>query len=311
MTDRAAAIARFLAAAGWDGASAVPLAGDASARRYLRLSRPGETAVLMDAPPRNCGPIAPFLRVGAHLAGLAVSVPTVRASDPGSGLILLEDLGDATYLEVLIRDPAQEQSLYLTAAEVLARFLSAAPPADLAVWDAAHMADLLRPAFEEAALGPDGFDRWRPALEDAFAPLDAGPRGFCHRDFHAGNLFWLPDRGGHRRVGVIDFQDAFVGPAAYDLVSLLTDARRDLAPGLPARITRRWLDLTGGSAERLRAHLPLLVAQRNLRIHGVLSRLARTGKPQYAAFLPRVRRHLAPALQAIPALAPLAEAVPA
>jgi aminoglycoside/choline kinase family phosphotransferase len=309
MPDRDDTIARFLAAAGWDGAAAAPLAGDASARRYLRMARANDTAVLMDAAPDRCGSIAPFLHVGAHLAGLGVSVPGILASDAQAGLILLEDLGDATVLDTLVHHTGLEQTLYLATIDVLAALRSAPPPNSLTRWDAAHMADLLRPAFEASPRGPDRFDHWRPALVDAFAPLDDGPRVFCHRDFHAGNLFWLPDREGVARIGVIDFQDAFAGPAAYDLVSLITDARRDLAPDLPALLFRQWLDLTGTSDARLQADLPLLIAQRNLRVHGVLSRLARTGKPHYAAFLPRVRRHLGPALAAIPSLAALAPEV--
>jgi N-acetylmuramate 1-kinase len=306
MGDRNAAIAYFLRGAGWADAPAEILAGDASARRYLRLMGHNTTAVLMDAPPDRCGPIAPFLRVSSHLAQLGVSAPRVHASDADEGLILLEDLGDDSFLAVMDDSISLEETLYRAAIETVVAFRAGPPPAELPVWDAAHMTELLRPAFETLADGQGRFACWRAALADSLGPLDAERRVFCHRDFHAGNLFWLPGRQGFARVGVIDHQDAFAGHPAYDLVSLITDARRDLAPGLAEELLRYWLDLTGGSDTQLRADLPLLVVQRNMRVHAVLARLARTGKPQYAAFLPRVRRHLAPALAAIPALAPLA-----
>lgn len=306
MIDRSAVIAGFLRGAGWADAPAVVLAGDASARRYIRLLGQGRTAIVMDAPPDLCGSIAPFLRVSSYLARLGVSAPRVDASDEAKGLVLLEDLGDDSFLTVLSGDRALEKTLYQTALETVVAFQAGLPPAELPAWDAVHMTEILRPAFETLPDAEKRFFHWRAALAESLAELDASPRVFCHRDFHAGNLFWLPNRQGFARVGVIDHQDAFLGHPAYDLVSLITDARRDLSRGLPAELLRYWLDLTGGSAARLHADLPLLVIQRNLRVHGVLARLARTGKPEYAALLPRVREHLAPALAAVPALAPLA-----
>ena len=307
MHDRGSIIDGFLARAGWAESRGEPLAGDASTRSYLRLHRENGTAVLMDAPPDRCGAITPFLHVTTHLAGLGVSVPLVLASDTKQGLILLEDLGSLDFLRAIGGGNAPEKTLYMAALDTLATFQSAPPPASLRVWDAAHMAEMLRPAFDEAYCGAVSFHRWSEPIADCLAQLDTGPSVFCHRDFHAGNLFWLPDRDGPARVGVIDHQDAFAGHPAYDLVSLITDARRDLAPNLAEALLHRWIDLTGGSDAQLRADLPLLIAQRNLRVFGVLMRLARTGRPHYAAFLPRVRRHLLPALAAIPALAPLAD----
>jgi len=309
MSDRGARIAAFLNAAGWDLTCARPMAGDASTRRYLRLDRPPETAVLMDAPPETCGPVGPFLRVSLHLAGLGLSAPRVLAADEVAGLVLLEDLGDDDYLRVLQSGGAPEQTLYLAALDALAAMQAAPPPPGLTIWTAAHMADLTRPAFEEGPGGRDAFDRWAGPLAAALADVCAAPPVFCHRDFHAGNLFWLPDRDGPARVGIIDHQDAFAGPRAYDLVSLLTDARRDLSPDLPGLLIRRWLDLTGSDAAVLAQDMAALAVQRNLRVHGVLTRLARTGRPHYAAFLPRVRDHLSRALAALPALAPIAAGV--
>ncbi|MCU0906414.1 MAG: phosphotransferase [Rhodobacteraceae bacterium] len=305
MTDRDGQIAAFLHAAGRDAAAAQPMAGDASARRYLRLRGDRGTAVLMDAPPATCGSVAPFLAMSAHLADLGLSAPRVLAADPAAGLILLEDLGDDDFLRVIEAGTAPEQTLYLAALDALSVLQAAPPPPGLPVWTAAHMADLTRPAFEEGPAGAAGFDRWAAPLTQALQDLFQARPVVCHRDFHAGNLFWLPDRAGPARVGIIDHQDAFAGPSAYDVVSLLTDARRDLAPDLPDRLIRHWLDLTGESAAALARAMPLLAIQRNLRVHGVLTRLARTGRPHYAGFLPRVRGHLTRALAAVPALAPI------
>ena len=128
----------------------------------------------------------------------------------------------------------------------------------------------------------------------------------CLRDVHAENLIWLPGRPGLAAVGLLDFQDAFLGPPAYDLVSLLADARRDLAPGLAPRMLARFAAAPGAEPERLAAEAALLTAQRNLRILGVFARLAEGGKPGYLRFVPRVLGHVRAAL-AHPALSPLAD----
>lgn len=309
MTDRAAAVAGFLESAAWDDAVVRALAGDASGRSYMRLTRRDRTAVLMDAPPDRCGPVAPFLAMSRHLTQAGLSAPIVLAADPTLGLVLLEDLGDADFLRTLRTEPGQEETLYRVALDALLVMQATPLPLGVTIWDAERMVAVTRPAFEEGPSGHAGFDHWRGALFDEFRGLDRGPRVLCHRDFHAGNLFWLPDRAGPARVGIIDHQDAFAGHRAYDLVSLLTDARRDLRYGLPDRLIRYWQSLTGVAATDLRHDMVRLSVQRNLRVHGVLTRLARCGRPDYAAFLPRVRAHLARALEAVPRLAPLARDV--
>jgi hypothetical protein len=129
------------------------------------------------------------------------------------------------------------------------------------------------------------------------------------RDFHAENLVWLPDRAGVARVGLLDFQDAEAGHPAYDLVSLLKDARRDLAPGLEQEMIDRFLSRTGCDPERFAAAYAALGAQRNLRILGVFARLSmHFGKPHYVDLIPRVWAHLTASLRH-PALAPLARRV--
>jgi aminoglycoside/choline kinase family phosphotransferase len=135
---------------------------------------------------------------------------------------------------------------------------------------------------------------WRSALRNALAELPV----FVHRDFHAQNLMWLPDRKGEARVGVIDFQDAVAGPRTYDLISLIEDARRDVSDDLAREMTDRYLDAmqahgTPLDRDALRAEMALMAAQRNTKIAGIFARLcSRDGKPRYLSYLPRVWRHL-------------------
>ena len=148
-------------------------------------------------------------------------------------------------------------------------------------------------------------DTVRQALDSHAAEMSA----LVLRDYHAENLIWLPGRNGTARVGLLDFQDAARGHPVYDLVSLLKDARRDLAPGLEARMIDRFLDRSGMAPDAFHAAYATLGAQRNLRILGGFARLSmHYGKPSYVDLIPRVWRHLQDSL-AHPALATLAKVV--
>lgn len=312
MPDRAAAIAAFVAAAGWGDATARPLAGDASARRYLRLSRVGQTAILMDAAGDAAG-TARFAALAGWLTGAGLSAPQVLADAAGDGLLLLEDLGDDLFARLLDRAPEAEERLYSATIDLLAVLHRLPPPPDLPVWDAARLGELTEPFVTDfAPLAGVGAARAAavPGLvADLARALLAPPRVACLRDVHAENLIWLPARPGVTAVGLLDFQDAFLGDPAYDLASLLFDARRDLAPGLAERMTARFAAATGADPAALATALALLSAQRNLRILGVFARLAGAGgKPGYLRFVPRVLWHLRGAL-AHPALGPLAGAL--
>jgi aminoglycoside/choline kinase family phosphotransferase len=241
MAERAAVIAAFLAKAGWRGAERRPLAGDASFRRYERLARDGERAVLMDAPPLR-EDVRPFLAVGALLQRLGLSAPAILARDEASGLLLLEDLGDATYTRLLAGD-TDEAALYALAVDVLIhlhrRFdplTAMLPPYDETrlLTEAALLVDWFLPAASSRPLPAgsraDYLAAWRTVL-----PLAAGAAPtLVLRDYHVDNLLLLQERAGVAACGLLDFQDAVVGPASYDLVSLLEDARRDVASGLAA-----------------------------------------------------------------------------
>ena len=310
--NRETIIADFLTRHGYSISDATPLAQDASFRRYLRLTGGPRPAVLMHAaPPED---IRTFLRVAAHLAGLGLSAPEIIAVDEAAGLILEEDLGDDLFAALL--SPSTTEGLFEAAADLLATIQRARPPTGLPAWGAQAMA--------QATLGPL-FDWWWPAMfgggpPDAarhemhgalitmLAPLECGPAGFVHRDFFAGNLVWLPQRPGLQRVGVIDFQGAAIGHPAYDLVSLLQDARRDIPSLIAERILARYLAARPElDPTTFRAAYAACAAQRHLRVATQWVRLARRdGRPQYLAHGPRTWRLLAEALQH-PAATPLAE----
>ena len=292
MTDRAAEKTAFLATAGWGAAQRRHLAGDASARSYERLSRAGQPAVLMDAPP-GCGDdVADFLKIGTHLAGLGLSPPAILAVDAAQGFLLLEDLGDDLFT-TLAADPLLERPLYLAAADALLVLQAAPAPAGLPDLTAAEWADsaLFAPLwYARAATGTaPPTAAFRAALADALARHADGPRVLILRDYHAGNLLWLPDRQGAARVGLLDFQLGQMGQPAYDLVSLLQDARRDVAPETEAAVLAHFADRCGVTPATLAPAYATLGALRALRIMGIFARLCLVaGKDQYLIHLPRV-----------------------
>ena len=310
MPDRTALAQAFLAAAGWGDASLLPLAGDASARRYFRLTRTDTSAVLMDAPPGQGDSPASFVTIANHLLGLGLSAPQILAQDLGHGFLLLEDLGDGLFTRLIPADPAIEIPLYAAATDVLVH-LQAHPAPDAlpdlapAAWaDAATLAlTWYRLAITGSRADPGAL---KAALTDLLARYADGPRVLILRDYHAENLLWLPQRQGLRRVGLLDFQLGQMGQPGYDLVSLLQDARRDVPAAIEAAMTRRFITATGTSEAGFSAGYAALGAQRALRILGIFARLClRDGKPAYLGLIPRVWGHLARNL-GHPALAPLA-----
>jgi N-acetylmuramate 1-kinase len=303
-------IAMFLARNGYAPSDVEPLAQDASLRRYLRV-RGDRPAVLMDAPPPE--DVRPFLRIASHLRGIGLRVPAILAADDARGLILEEDLGDDLLSLLLDRGDAPDPLLD-AAVDALVVMQRAAPPDGLPLWDAAMMASTAIATL---------FDWWWPARFGAPAPaavrLDvaaaiatmlepvaAGPRCFVHRDYFAGNLLLLPDR----RVGIIDFQGAAIGHPAYDLVSLLQDARRDIPPASRRRAFERYLAARPElDVADFQSAFIACAAQRHLRVACQWVRLAlRDGRPQYLAYGPRTWRLLEDALSQ-PAAQPLAEAL--
>lgn len=293
----------FLGAAGWAGAKALPLAGDASKRRYTRLSLGARTAIMMHAPQISAADrasLAAFRHIGAHLRGLGLSAPEEFAADPARGLILMEDLGDLTLARLLEQDPDTARTAYAATARVLSRLKEDHPPAGLAAPDAGEMAEMAALTFdfipESGALRATLLG----ALADALTTHAPGPPVLSLRDVHGENLLWLPERAGLARVGLLDFQDALLLPEGYDLASLLDDPRREVPAAWRAELI---------SAHSTPARIAALSLQRNLRILGIFRRLStELGKPAYAAFLPRTRALIARAAETLPALTgPVAE----
>ena len=293
------AAAGFLAAAGWGDAAILPLAGDASFRRYFRAVAPGRSAVLMDAPPQH-EDCRPFLAVAAHLAGLGFAAPRVLATDLAQGLVLLEDFGDRRMAEAIAAAAVDEVETYAAAIDLLGALhrhpAGPLPPYDMAVY---LREARLFPEWYLPALGlpePPGHDA---AWAEALAPIAADRSVTVLRDYHAENIMLL-DGGA---LGLLDFQDALAGHPAYDLVSLLQDARRDVAPSLEAAMLARYAAVAGRAIDP--AAYALLGAQRNAKILGIFTRLwKRDGKPRYLAYQPRVWAYLERDL-AHPALAPV------
>ncbi|MBR0671742.1 aminoglycoside phosphotransferase family protein [Neoroseomonas soli] len=300
----------FLRAAGFGGARLAPLAADASYRRYARLHGGPRPALLMDAPPPE--DVRPFLAVARHIAGIGLSAPEIVAADEAQGFLLLEDFGDATHA-ALLDAGADPMPLYLEAAEAMAALHAAPPPGFLPAWDGAAMARATAATFLDwwwpAATGTDASDATRAefdaVLRTMLAPFaEAGC--FVHRDFFPANLMRLESRHGPRRTGLIDFQDAARGSPAYDLVSLVEDARRDVAPEVRAAAIVRYLDVRGDmDREAFAAAMAACAAQRHLRVAALWVRLARRdAKPRYLVHGPRCWRLLDRAL-AHPAARPL------
>ena len=293
MGGRDSLIAGFVADSGWGGSAISPLAGDASNRRYLRLRRAdGETAVLMDAPEERERNIGAFARIAAHLRGLGLSAPDILRSDETSGLLLAEDLGDNLFARVLEDRPDMEGKLYSAATDLLAALHSCPAPAGLEAYDAPLMGDLAALAFDwYAPEGGDGAARraFSGAIETVLVEHACETGVLVQRDFHSENALWLPERDGLARVGLLDFQDAMLGHRAYDLVSLLQDARRDVAPETETAMIARYIAQAGLPEAGFRTAYAALGAQRNLRILGVFARLCvRDGKPRYVDMIPRV-----------------------
>jgi aminoglycoside/choline kinase family phosphotransferase len=341
------AMAAFLAESGWGTAELKPLPGDASTRRYVRLHMGGRTAMLMDQPQHAEAPTADpdatpearralgynalarlagadcgrFVATARYLKDCGLAAPEVLAADVVQGFLVLEDLGDDLYTDVIAKG-GDERAMYQAAIEALARLHARPAPAwltadkPLFLYDETAMlaeVDLLTEWFLPLALkrsaDADLADEHRALWQDVLRGI-AGARVFVHRDFHAQNLLWRAREKGLARVGIVDFQDALAGAPAYDVVSLLEDARRDVTPELAQAMAESYIAASRDEGVALDpAHFRLtaavLAAQRNAKIIGIFARLfERDKKPRYLAHLPRVWRYMEHDLQH-PALAKL------
>lgn len=328
---RLKAMIDFCAATSWADARPVFLQGDASTRAYARLRRDGEMAILMDSPPQPDGPpvkdgkpysqlvhlaedVRPFVAVAVALRQAGLSVPEIIAHDQTHGFLIISDLGNRVFSGEEGKNPPLYE-LYRAAVDVLAHLKGCAPAEALPLpGGGSHVvpsfdgqvfeteAGLLIDWYYPAVHGVDAVQDVREAFLSAFRALYDTIAGqdesWLLRDYHSPNLLWLPEREGIQRVGVIDFQDALRGHAAYDLVSLLQDARRDIPPELEGRLYAHYCEARSAAdssfdAPGFAAAYAVLGAQRNSKILGIFARLAkRDGKHAYLAHIPRVSAYL-------------------
>lgn len=336
MSDREQLRLDFLKSAGLAAAARVPLPGDASTRRYERLTTPsGLSLMLMDQPPStesqpcdpswtpeqrrasgwnavarlSAGRIEAFAAVAEHLRHAGLSTPDIIAVDAPNGLAVIEDFGDDLFVRVIEAGEPQAP-LYLAAVDALARLHLAAlypdamegpaGPWPLLTYDAVALqggADLfvewMPKLHPELAFGPAALEEWAAVWAPVAAMGEAKAWTLAHRDYHAENLIWLPERTFQRRVGMIDFQDAVMAHPVWDLHSLLQDARRDVPPELERVAFDHYCEVMMVDRETYWRDYVALAALNEARILGVFARLiGRDGKPRYRQFMPRVWAHL-------------------
>ncbi len=324
----------FLSSCAWDKAARAHLAGDASHRRYERLTRPdGKCAVLMDAPPdpldttleshgKSYGDIAhlahdcrPFAAIGNHLLALGFSAPELWAYDFERGFLLLENLGDGVFGSLIeaASDPAKEEAeLYLAAVDCLVAFHQQNAPKQLPLPDGTQYVlprydagalqievDLLPewfvPVQLEDPLAAEELERFHGIWTEIIKQVgDASVQtALALRDYHSPNLLLLPQRQGVQGVGIIDFQDGLLSHPAYDLVSLLQDARRTVPAALEQRLLKHYTESSGVEPDAFLQAYASLGAQRNTKLFGIFCRLwKRDGKKSYLKHLPRVWEYM-------------------
>jgi aminoglycoside/choline kinase family phosphotransferase len=282
----------FLATCGWQGAEILPLAGDASFRRYFRVVHGDRTAVLMDAPPPHENP-QPFIAVAEWLVSRGLSAPRIIARDLDQGLLLLDDFGTGRLRETLDSDPARERDLYALATDLLIDLHRHPAMPGLRPHGPEQWLEELQLFIDWycPAVGADvDVETYRSAWSQVLGEVandGLGPVTVL-RDYHAENIMLVDGRDGVAHFGLLDFQDAVAGHPAYDLASVLEDARRDVPPAIEREMMNRYLAASGCGAEFERAYWAL-AAQRNTRILGVFTRLwKRDSKPQYRRFQPRM-----------------------
>lgn len=314
--ERAAAARTFLESAGWRGALVETLTADASFRSYYLVTHGERVAVLMDAPPEQEKPAA-FQQVAEILMALELSAPRIYAADTAAGFLLIEYFGERTFTRALAAG-ADEQALYQLATDtliVLHRRWDPALGAALPSFDCQNLPaetdlflDWTYPALTGKVADELMRERFRDAWMEVLPPAFALPPTLVLRDYHVDNLMVLADRPGVMACGLLDFQDALLGSPAYDLVSLLQDARRDVSPAVEAAMLERYCIAFPEMDHRLFEEAYwVLGAQRSIRILGVFVRLdRRDGKPAYLNHIPRLWR-LLDRLLARPELLPVAE----
>ena len=305
----------FLSETDFAGSRLVPMQQDASFRRYFRLDDGEHGWLLMDAPPQTEN-LTAWLDIGKHLTDLGLRAPAVLRSDITYGFALIEDFGDQTFTRLLDGGEAPD-ALYAQATDLLAHlhrqpnvFVETLKPYDLdaLMTEAVLLPDWFLPLISGETIPNEDRDCYRQIWEQVFASLPTPAISLVLRDFHVDNLIRLTADTPPHTVGLLDFQDALIGPMAYDLMSLLEDARRDLPPALAEQMQQRYFQaMPLLEMENFQLWYRILAAQRHCKVAGIFSRLAlRDDKPSYLTHIPRVLGLLQTHLDE-PLLRPLAD----
>lgn len=292
----------FLNSTVWSNAAGDPLTGDASARKYFRLQKDKQSAVLMDAS-SVLESVAPFIQISRHLHQLGFSVPAILARDEEKGLLLLEDFGDTTFTR-LLDNQHETEKLYTLATDVLIALHRhpQAIPTGLRTYHPEKMLEDIGLFLEwrTPAISETGRMEFKTVWREVLPLAHQVPASLLLRDYHVANLMLLPEREGVRQAGLLDFQDAYQGPITYDLVSLLEDARRDVPDNLREKMVARYLARSPAlDRKAFETSLAILAALRHTRVLAIFERLSRhEGKHDYKKLhSPRVERLLQRALR--------------
>ena len=296
------------------------LPGDASPRSYHRIAGSSPPLLLMQDLPEPQGSMSSFISIARHLLRLGLSAPKIHAEAENQPWALIEDFGDSTYSRLLAGN-FSEDTLYSEAILALAHLhdsfdaeggaaLPGLPSYDfsLLMEEADLLIDWYYPRIEGRQLPAPTRRRWTLAWRQAFEALPPATMTLVLRDFHCDNLVRLPRRPGPSACGLLDFQDAVLGHPAYDLMSLVEDARRDIRDDFALSLIELYHRLRegrSGNRDQFGLWFQFLAAQRHAKVLGIFTRLAeRDGKSGYLVHLERVARLFERALDAAP-LAPV------
>lgn len=299
----------FLRTVGWAGAHETPISGDWSQRHFFRVERKGKTAVLIQSVPDDDPRATPghklkdFIRISEYLIGLGISAPEVYAQDLAHGILLVEDFGSQDLSILVGQNPAVERDMYLLATSAL-KYLyrkTEFTAIELPDYYASHIhkghqrvVDWYMPAMRHQKNSDDLVNDYLKVWKQIERGLPQAKRRFIHGDYHPGNLMWLPERQSYKQAGFLDFQQAMMGPAPYDLVNLLEDARREV----PIKIRQECLasytkGMQAEDRENFLGWYPVLATQFHCRVIGQAIRLAiRDNKPRLLSIIPVLRRHM-------------------
>jgi aminoglycoside/choline kinase family phosphotransferase len=295
----------FLNAVGWGSAKRTELPADASFRRYCRLQLGKKTVVFMDAPPAQ-EDTTQFVAIASHLRSIGLNAPKIFGEDRENGFLLLEDLGNKKFSEILkTTSNSTEKKLYREAVTLLCTLQQFSPPswlprytAKILLREADLFLDWYWPLVKSTPINASERNSYRTAWEKALALTGKEGNVLVLRDFHVDNLMWLPDRSGVQRIGLLDFQDALSGSSIYDLVSLLEDVRRDVTHDLVDEMREHYLTSRQLESDNFGNLYSILGAQRSTKILGIFTRLwKRDGKSHYLKLIPRAWRLLDNSLQ--------------